>query len=81
MLSASNSSSKFVHLKPKPTVTNFYIESLVLTKRRARRDWQSSRAPSVKLRLTEASNKLRKTLHEEEDLRATKYQHKIKPNK
>ena len=73
MLSASNSSSKLVNLKPKPTLTNSYIESLVLAKRRARRDWQSSRAPSAKLRLTEASSKLRNTLHEEEDLRATKY--------
>ena len=73
MLSASNSSSQFVNLKPKPTLTNSYIDSLVLAKRRARRDWQSSRAPSSKLRLTEASSKLRKTLHEEEDLRATKY--------
>ena len=69
----SNRSSKLVILKPKPTLTYSYIESLVLEKRRARRDWESSRAPSAKLRLTEASNKLRKTLHEEEDLRVTKY--------
>ena len=44
-------------------------ETLFLAKRRAARDWQSSRLPSAKLRLTEASNKLRKTLHEEENLK------------
>ena len=39
MLSASNSSSKLVNLKPKPTLTNSYIESsLVIAKSRARRD-------------------------------------------
>ena len=69
MLSASNSSSQFVNLKPKPTLTNSYIESLVSAKRRARRDWQISRSTSAKLRLTDASNKLRQTLHEEEDLK------------
>ena len=54
------------------TFSNSYIEALVLAQIRARRDWQSSRSSGAKLRLTEASNKLRKTLHEEEDLRATK---------
>ena len=65
--------SKLVNLKHKPTLTNSYNEPFVLAKKRARRYWQSSRAPSIKLRLTEASNKLRKTLHKEADLIATKY--------
>ena len=42
-------------------------------KRRARRDWQSSGSPSAKLRQTEASTKLRKTLHEEEELKETEF--------
>ena len=54
LLSALNSSSKLVNLKPKPTLINSYIASLVLAKRRTRRHWQSSREPSVKVRLTEA---------------------------
>ena len=52
---------------------NLSNKQFFLAKRRPRRDWQSSGAPSAKLRLMEASNKLKKTLHEEETLRATKY--------
>ena len=54
-------------------MTNSYIEALVLAKRRARRDCQSSISSSVKLRLTAAGNKLRKTLHEEEELKENEY--------
>ena len=60
-------------LKPTRTLTNSYIEALVLAKRISRRCWQSSKSPSAKLRLTEPSNKLRKSLHEDEELRETKY--------
>ena len=42
LLSASNGSSKIVHQKAKPILTNSYIEAFVLAKRRARTDWQSS---------------------------------------
>ena len=49
LLSASNSCSKIVDLKPTRTLTNSYIEALVLARRRARRDWQSSRSPGAKL--------------------------------
>ena len=44
-------------MKPMRPLTNSYIEAKIKTKKK----------------LTEASNKLRKTLHEEGDLRATKY--------
>ena len=70
-MSAFNNSNTFVNVKLK--LTNSYIEALVLEKRRARRDGKFSRSPSAKLRLTEASNKLRNTLHQEEDQKATIY--------
>ena len=72
-LFASNSSSTIIDLKPTRKLTNSYIEALVLAKRRARRDWQSSRSSTAKLRPTEASHKLTKTLHEEEELKENEY--------
>ena len=37
-----NNSSKQINVKPKPKLTNSYIEALVVDKRRARRDWRCS---------------------------------------
>ena len=61
----------------KSTISSVYCPTrfaLVLEKRRAGRNWQwSSSTGWAKLRLTEASNKLENTLHQEEDQRATNF--------
>ena len=60
-------SKNIVKTQPKPLVSNSYIESLVLEKRRARRDWQNSRSPSTKQKLSQIANKLKKALQDVEE--------------
>ena len=52
---------------------SYNSSKLVNVKRRARRHWQCSRSHSAKLKFTEATNKLRNTLHQEEDQKTTNY--------
>ena len=67
IVSALDLSKTIVTTPAKPLVTNSYIESLVLAKRRARRNWQNNRSPSSKQILNQTSNKLKRALQDEED--------------
>ena len=73
LVTALSQSKRVVKTPLKPLVSNSYIESLVLAKRRARRNWQNNRSPATKLKLNQASNKLKKTLQEEEDRKNSTY--------
>lgn len=57
--------------------TNLQIEQLVLEKRRLRREWQSSRSPSAKQKLKDATLKLTKALKQEEELAQRTYIEKL----
>ena len=60
VVSALERSKTLVKTTTKPLVSNSHIESLVLEKRRARRNWQNNRSPTSKQILNHAANKLKK---------------------
>lgn len=62
-----HSTFKSVSYRRTTNVSNAEIESLLAIKRRLRREWQNSRSPAAKQRLSEATRMLRKALHLEED--------------
>lgn len=71
--SAAEHAKKKVHMKRMSYITNTEIERLLLDKRKLRREWQTSRSPAAKQRLSIACRKLRNALHLEEDRRNTSY--------
>ena len=62
-------------------ISNSEIEELLRNKRYLRREWQQSRSPAAKLRLSIASRKLKKALQLEEDRKTETYIQSLSNNK
>ena len=81
LTSAMEHSNSQNFIKDDKITSNTEIEKLLREKRKFRREWQQTRSPAAKLRLSIASKKLKRSLQLEEDRQSRKYIESLTNNK